>query len=382
MSEAQLQALQTSLGLMCVKNSNGQYCMEVAQGFKLPDKGNTKSPYDVACESACSSCNKALCPSCEDLASQECTTCAAANNCAACVTCSRSTTACQLTPGQVQAFQDLGCCYGVLIQASNSSSSLDSPSSSSGSGSGSSSRDAGATLTAALPELSKCGVMGLASPCPLPGTPTRQVAVSTTIAGLTVATFDSSAQNNFRAGLAKTAGVNVDQVIITRYSSATVRRAEGLQVDTEITLTGDAAVSEANANKIQAKAQDTTTLASNLQAQGMSAVTVTASAATVAPIVAAAPVPTSSASSSGDGNMGVIIAVAVCGVVLVVVAIGGVYFVLAGKSSASASNLAHQEHHDIPIAFEVQGEASMMPGGPPPPVYAMEMDPKDETSKI
>lgn len=168
---------------------------------------------------------------------------------------------------------------------------------------------------------------------------TAVVKTQVSMAGITVQTFDKTAQGSFKSGVATTAGVTSKEVIITAYSDVTTRRATELQVDSEITLVGSAAV--AKADTVSSSVTDQSLLTSNIQAAAPAGTALkSATVATVTaqkPVVVQAGADPDGSSSSGDGMMLIIIIVAVVVVLLVVVAVGA-YCMMSGKKSQAASD--------------------------------------------
>jgi len=185
--------------------------------------------------------------------------------------------------------------------------------------------------------LQKCGVSPTLTPCPKQGVAQRELIVTTTLSGLTTSTFDAAAQVSFRQGMATTAGVEVTQVTITTFSAAVVRRAAGLQVNSQILLEGTE-VSDANANAIQAQVQDTATLTSNINTAsasnpGTPSVTVTSSSAVVNPIIAPQAPPAPPASSTSSGLSGGAIAGIIIGVLVGVAIVAAIVYFAMGRST-------------------------------------------------
>ena len=123
------------------------------------------------------------------------------------------------------------------------------------------------------------------------------------------------------------------QVAILDYSEVTVRRAAGLQVDSQVLLTGSAVDT---ASAVNAKISDTTALAANIQAEAptgsaMKTVAVTSSSGTMVKVAADTTQVggngmTAQVDSSNDSHTDLVIVLVVCSVFIVCVGIiGGGY---------------------------------------------------------
>merc|ERR1712224_190509 len=82
------------------------------------------------------------------------------------------------------------------------------------------------------------------------------------LGGISIAQFDSKAQQAFKSGTAKTAGVQSNQVSITSFKEK-ARRATGLEVKSEVILMGD---DTSKAASMKAKLNDKAALQTNLKA--------------------------------------------------------------------------------------------------------------------
>merc|ERR1711907_552368 len=264
MSSSDQAKMEMVFGMLCTKNANGAYCMDqIEQMDRMEADGN--SALDSACASNCtqttgasvgSVCNQTLCPECDNNVSlPACKTCATNNGgCGACVDCYvANADQCPMADNEKQFIQGLGCCFGTIFAMAGIADE--------------SSTAESADPAAIANELAACGITVSTTPCAMPGIEQTEVKAVTKLAGVTVAQFDSAAQTAFKSAMATTADVTANKVIISGFSATTVRRSTGLEVDSQILLTGNAVSS---ASSVQTRMQDSTALATNLQSSGAS----------------------------------------------------------------------------------------------------------------
>jgi len=174
------------------------------------------------------------------------------------------------------AMEGLGCCFGTMFAMAgladeSSTKTKDDP-------------------AAIANQMAACGMTLSSTPCAMPGIKQTEVKAQTKLAGVTVAQFDSTAQTAFKAGMAKTCGVASQKVVISGFKETTVRRATGLEVDSQVLLTGDAVDT---ASSVKTKMADTSALTTNIQAAGTSSnlasASVSSSASQTSAVVAADP---------------------------------------------------------------------------------------------
>merc|ERR1711907_232148 len=287
MSSSDQAKMEMVFGMLCTKNANGAYCMDqIEQMDRMEAEGN--SALDTACASNCtqttgasvgSACNQTLCPVCSNnVYLPACKTCATnAGGCGACVDCYvANADQCPMADNEKQFIQGLGCCFGTMFAMAGIADE--------------SSTSESADPAAVANELAACGITVSTTPCAMPGIEQTEVKAVTKLAGVTVAQFDSAAQTAFKSAMATTADVTANKVIISGFSATTVRRSTGLEVDSQILLTGNAVSS---ASSVQTRMQDSTALATNLHSSGAStslaSTTVASSSAQTGATVAADP---------------------------------------------------------------------------------------------
>jgi len=355
-----------SMGFLCAKNAKGDYCMDLMQALdssSSASKPPTAAPTPAA--TPASGCNEVEVgtnidivagalyaadgsvhvPTPDEFGTNK-TVPQAGLWCPGVKACSTG------AKPVVTQLGDMGCCFGtMLMMAAADTSSSSSSSSSGGDGGGTNGTNSQQTATASesgdifedmallKQAAADCGVTLDYSKTCVVQVSTAVVKTQVSMAGITVQTFDKTAQGSFKSGVATTAGVTSKEVIITAYSDVTTRRATELQVDSEITLVGSAAV--AKADTVSSSVTDQSLLTSNIQAAAPAGTALkSATVATVTaqkPVVVQAGADPDGSSSSGDGMMLIIIIVAVVVVLLVVVAVGA-YCMMSGKKSQAASD--------------------------------------------
>jgi len=272
--------MEMSFGMLCTKNAKGGYCMDLIEKLGNETKGSP-SAREQTCAKNCtettgnsigSECKKESCPSCNNNIFQpSCKACAiGANGCGGCVDCERANNAmCGMSSGEKDAIKNFGCCYGTMIAIAGLAD------------------DNGPDVAEMSRQISNCGVEVSTLPCAMTGIKQTQVVAQTTLSGVTVAQFDSSAQTAFKTGMAKTIGVDSQKVTISSFKAATVRRATGLEVDTQVLLTGDAVDT---ASAVKTKMADKSLLTTNIKAaaptgSSLKSATVASSSGTVSATV-------------------------------------------------------------------------------------------------
>lgn len=241
------------MAMMCSKNAKGAYCMKVFEKFET-DAGTNER--DTACKNNCTSCSKTSqkkCKLCENnIYGKECANCAAQEGagCTACVNCYKTNDKlCSMDAASKQKLEDSGCCFGTMVAMAAldkdpKSSKMD--------------------IAHMNRELEKCGISSKISstPCATVGIKMSSVKSDVVLGGITVAQFDTKAQQAFKSGTAKTAGVQSNQVSITSFKEK-ARRSTGLEVKSEVILMGD---DTSKASSMKAKLNDKAALQTNLKA--------------------------------------------------------------------------------------------------------------------
>lgn len=272
------------LGSLCSKNAKGDYCMELLEQIdNSSSTSESPSDRDAKCASNCdeqsdypsvgSSCSEIPCPTCDNLFTTSCKTCATTYGCGGCLDCNIANSGeCNIQSNKIKMMKGLGCCFGTFVVMSSVADA----------------RPDHIAVRRRVQDLKTCGVTVSTTPCPMAGIEQVEVKAQTKLSGITIALFDSAAQTAFKKGMAKTAGVSEKKVAILDYSEVTVRRAAGLQVDSQVLLTGSAVDT---ASAVNAKISDTTALAANIQAEAptgsaMKTVAVTSSSGTMVKVAA------------------------------------------------------------------------------------------------
>ena len=201
------------LGSLCSKNAKGDYCMELLEQIdNSSSTSESPSDRDAKCASNCdeqsdypsvgSSCNEIPCPTCDNLFTTSCKTCATTYGCGGCLDCNIANSGeCNIQSNKIKMMKGLGCCFGTLVVMSSVADSTTSTTS----------------MANGVQDLKTCGVTVSTTPCPMAGIEQVEVKAQTKLSGITIALFDSAAQTAFKKGMAKTAGVSEKKVRDTGY---------------------------------------------------------------------------------------------------------------------------------------------------------------------
>lgn len=241
MDQDSLSKLELGFGMLCNKNSDGDYCMNKFQ--QLGDNSVNTDQY-------------------------------------------LSEESCVLSPDMRTTLETLGCCWGDVVTLSG----LDSLNGA----------DTKPDLNAFTQEAAKCGVTLKATPCTnSAGMSMAAVALSTSLGGVSKANFDAATQSAFKKGVSNMAKVSQYQVTITEFKPSS--RRSGLDVTASVQLLG---AQTAQQQQVATAVSDSAALQSSLQATGtgtnLAGVTVSSSTGTASyNVVGSADM---ADGSSGGGN--------------------------------------------------------------------------------